>query len=90
MDLDDAIRRQIGRDLGNEQTAISMNTLRKLSAEQANPAIVWKEVVTEAQYDPAQLEVIVQITQVWTERKGLGALDQIHASMDDDRTRLRS
>ena len=87
IDLTDQKRLEIARQLDTEQYAINMITLEKLTKSIAEPEEVWKEIVEEAQNDGNQIELLTQVAQIWVEKQGLDALDQIFATLDNSQTR---
>ena len=87
IDLPDRRRRQIARELGHEQFANNLIKLERLSQSIDEPEKVWKEIVDEAQNDPEQIEILTQIAQIWVDKNGLSALDQIRTSLNNAETR---
>lgn len=87
IDLTDQKRLEIAQQLGNEQYAINVITLEKLTTSVAEPEEVWNEIAQEAQKDSNQLELLTQVAQIWVEKQGLAALDHIFASLDNKRTK---
>lgn len=86
-DLSDTKRREIAQHLGNEQLSINLINTEKLRESVGAPEKLWDEIVEEAQNDPEQIELLVQIAQIWVEKEGLEALDQIMESLENSRTR---
>ena len=80
-DLSDDIRRRIARQLGHEQYATQLIIQEKLTFLVDEPGRLWNEIVDEAQKDPSQRELLVQVGKTWIARDGLGVLDKIITSM---------
>ncbi|MYD46585.1 MAG: hypothetical protein F4W92_09545 [Gammaproteobacteria bacterium] len=85
-DLTDAERREIAVQLGNEQIAVHLFYMEKLSESNDYPSQLWNEITEGAQNDSAQFEILLQIAHVWVEKKGLQVLDQIIATFENSRT----
>ena len=86
-DLSETKRRKIAQQLGNEQFGINLINTEKLRESIGAPGKLWDEIVEEAQNDPEQLELLVQIAQIWVEKEGLEVLDQLMESLENSRTR---
>ncbi len=84
--LDGKTRREIARQLGNEQYAINAINLERLEQASEDPESVWKDIVEDAQDDPAQLDVLKQVALTWVEKRGLTALTLVIESLDNTST----
>ncbi len=85
-DLTDAERREIAVQLGNEQIAINLIYMEKLSESIDDPRLLWNEITKGVQNDSAQFEFLLQIAYVWVEKKGLQALDQVITTFENSPT----
>ena len=86
-DLTNSVRREISRQLNDEQYAINLITQEKISQSIDEPERVWKESVLEAKHDPKLAEMLKEIALNWVEKDGLEAMDHIIKSLDNSLTR---
>lgn len=86
-DLTNDKRREIARQLDNEQHAVNLINLEKISESVGDPVKIFEEVVESTKHDSKQFEVLEQIALVWVEKIGLEALDQIIAALDNVQTK---
>ena len=86
-DLTDNARRDIARQLNDEQHAINLITQEKISQSIEEPERVWNESVLEAKHDPKLAEMLKEIALNWVKKDGLDAMDHIIESLDNSLTR---
>ena len=85
-DLTDSERREIAVQLDNEQIAINLIYMEKLSETTDDPSQLWNEITEGVQNNSAQFEILLQIAYVWVEKRGLQALDQVITTFENSRT----
>ncbi len=86
-DLSVAKRREIARRLGNEQYAINLIVLEKVSDSTLDPRDAWYELVDELQNDFQQLWTLVDIANAWVNKSGLDVLNQVSESITSTQAR---
>ena len=87
MDLSEDTVREIARDLGNEQIAISAITQRKIQQSIGDPRRAWTELATQLQNDASHRWTIARVAIAWIDKSGLEVLDQVQQSLSNTETR---
>lgn len=80
-DLPEDILLQIGKELDNEGLAQSIVNSSKIDKYVKTPGESWREVIGEAQDDPAQIGMLHTLARTWFEEEGLSVIDQINKSI---------
>ena len=86
-DLSEEKRRQIARQLGNEQYAINLILQEKVSDSTLDPGEAWNDLVDELQNDFLQSRTLVNLAIEWVKKSGLSVLDQVSESITDSQIR---
>lgn len=86
-DLSEGLRREIARDLGNEQIAIEMIGQLRAMELMDNPETAWFAMVSDTNQEVAQPGLLIQIGNAWVRQQGLSVLGKISESLTDWRTR---
>ncbi len=83
-DLTEVKRRKIAQLLGNEDLAIVLITSDKIAKHAGSPSEKWDYVINDGVDDRNQLDILVQIAEMWSDEVGLEVLSQIHKEYRDD------
>lgn len=86
-DLSEERRREIARQIGNEQLAIDLIAESKLAESMQNPEQAWSDLVNDAIGNAAQSGLLIQIAQAWVDVSGLSVLNEINRTLVDRQTR---
>ncbi len=86
-DLSESLRREIARELGNEQVAIDMISQSRVMELMDNPETAWFAMVGDTNQEVAQPGLLIQIGNAWVRQQGLSVLGKISESLTDWRTR---
>ncbi len=82
-DLSEDLRRQIARQLNNEQLAIDLIAQAKIKESIDDPAQAWHMLVNDDQDNTSQAGLLIQVAQAWFDDQGFAALSQILDSLTD-------
>ena len=86
-ELSEEKRREIARQLGNEQYAINLIRQEKVSNAALDPEKAWNELVDELQDDSRQSWSLANLATEWVKKSGVDVLDQISESITNSQTR---
>ncbi|MXW52507.1 MAG: hypothetical protein F4X44_08105 [Gammaproteobacteria bacterium] len=87
-DLSDEIRREIAREVGNENVADEVFESESFFAQIENPQQAWYELIEEGDHSIDNLGNLIRVADAWVRRNGLGVLNQISGSIDDTSRRI--
>lgn len=82
-DLSDAVRIEIGRQLGNERVAQNIVTQSNLSEAIKNPESAWATLIGDDLLDTAQTGTLIQVAEAWVEKDGMSVLGKISDTLTD-------
>jgi hypothetical protein len=86
-DLSDAVRIEIGRQLGNEHVAKNMITQSSISDALEDPASTWNTLIEDDLLDTAQTGALIQVAEAWITKDGMRVLGEISATLADNTSR---
>ena len=87
-ELSEEKRRQVARQLGNEQIAINLIVQEKVNKSTLDPEKAWNELVDELQRDTSQSWTLVDLANKWVNKSGVDVLDQISVSLTNSQARI--
>lgn len=82
-DLSDAVRIEIGRQLGNERVAQNIVTQSNLSEAIKDPESAWATLIGDDLLDTAQTGTLIQVAEAWVEEDGMSVLGEISNTLTD-------
>lgn len=85
-DLSDAVRIEIGRQLGNELVAQNILTQSNLSEAIKDPKSVWDTLIGDDVLDMAQTGTFIQVAEAWIALDGMSVMGKINNTLTDKTT----
>lgn len=82
-DLADAVRIEIGRQLGNERVAQNIVTQSNISVAIKDPESAWDTLIGDDLLDTAQTGTLIQVAEAWIEKDGMSVLGKINDTLSD-------
>ena len=82
-DLSDAVRVEIGRQLGNERVAQNIVTQSNISEAIKDPESAWTTLIEDDLLDTAQTGTLIQVAEAWIEKDGMSVLGKINDTLSD-------
>ncbi len=82
-DLSDAVRIEIGRQLGNARVAQNIVTQSNLSEAIEDPESAWDTLIGDDLLDTAQTGTLIQVAEAWVEEDGMSVLGKISNTLTD-------
>lgn len=77
-DLTEGERLQLAKQLGNEDLAKTLIANEKILEHTGSPSEKWKYIVNDGVDDEDQIELLLQVAELWFDEIGLEVLSRIH------------
>ncbi len=87
-DLSENLRRQIAKQLGNEQVAVELFAQATLNETIDNPEATWNALTSDEIDDIGQTATLVQVAQSWVDQSGFEVLPLMSESLPNWQTRM--
>ena len=86
-DLSEDLQREVAKQLGNEQYAISLKGEAAVSKSIDDPDKAWNALIADDHEDIGQLESFLKVAKTLIDQQGVRALNQINNSLIEKSTR---
>ena len=80
-DLSEDVRREIARNVGNEQLAVDLIAHARVEEAIENPELAWQTLLSDDSSDMDQVSLFMRVAESWLAKDGLSALKGISDSL---------